>query len=287
MNNHKKIAVILVVAWALAAFASITGTISGIIMDPAGAVISGATVKATNVQTGVQRTLTTEAKGFYSFVGLPIGTYNITVQQKGFRDFQVTGIIVDANSSLTVDPKLQVGTVQQQVSVTGNAVQVETVNTQMGEVITGSSMTAIPLNGRSFTDLLALQPGVVPDSTDEYAAGFKPSGDLNPGNLSVSGQRESANGFMVNGGNVEEGGNMGAAVVPNLDSIAEFRIITNNFEAQYGNYGRAGKRGYQVGNEPVPWRRVRVSAQHQSGRAELLFTRTRRFSPEPVWRHVW
>jgi len=236
MNNHKKIAGILVVLWALAAFASITGTISGIIMDPAGAVISGATVKATNVQTGVQRTLTTDAKGFYSFVGLPIGTYNIAVHHTGFKDFQVTGITVDANSSLTVDAKLQVGTVQQEVSVTGNAVQVETVNTQMGEVITGTSMTSIPLNGRSFTDLLALQPGVVPQSTGEYGAGFNPSGDLNPGNLSVSGQRESANGFMVNGGNVEEGGNMGTAVIPNLDSIAEFRIITNNFDAQYGNY---------------------------------------------------
>src|SRR5690348_3467485 len=211
MNNHKNLLGFLVVFCAVAAVASITGTISGIVTDPAGAVISGATVKATNVQTGVQRTLTTDAKGFYSFVGLPIGTYNIAVKQTGFKDFQVTDITVDANSSLTVDAKLQVGTVQQEVSVTGNAVQVETVNTQMGEVITGKSMTSIPLNGRSFTDLLALQPGVVPQSTGEYGAGFNPSGDLNPGNLSVSGQRESANGFMVNGGNVEEGGNMGTA----------------------------------------------------------------------------
>lgn len=236
MSNYKTFLGFLIVLCALAAVASITGTISGIVTDPGGAVISGAIVKATNVQTGVQRTLTTDAKGFYSFVGLPIGTYNIAVQQKGFKDLQVTGIIVDANSSLTVDAKLQVGTVQQEVSVTGNAVQVETINTQMGEVITGTSMTSIPLNGRSFTDLLALQPGVVPQSTNEYGAGFNPSGDLNPGNLSVSGQRESANGFMVNGGNVEEGGNMGTAVIPNLDSIAEFRIITNNFDAQYGNY---------------------------------------------------
>jgi hypothetical protein len=89
----------------------------------------------------------------------------------------------------------------------------------------------MPLNGRSYTDLLALQPGVTPQSTREYGSGFSPSGDLNPGNLSVSGQRESANGFMVNGGNVEEGGNMGTAIIPNLDSIAEFRILTNNFDA--------------------------------------------------------
>jgi len=97
-------------------------------------------------------------------------------------------------------------------------------------------MTSLPLNGRSYTDLLALQPGVVPQSTGEYSSGFNPSGDLNAGNLSVSGQRESANGLMVNGGDVEEQANMGTAIVPSLDSIAEFRILTNNFDAQYGNY---------------------------------------------------
>ncbi len=105
----------------------------------------------------------------------------------------------------------------------------------MGEVITGSKMTTVPLNGRSYTDLLALQPGVTPVSSGQYSA-LQVSGDLNPGSLSVSGQRESANGFMVNGGNVEEGAYMGTAIIPNLDSIAEFRILTNNFDAEYGNY---------------------------------------------------
>jgi Carboxypeptidase regulatory-like domain len=236
MLNYKKFAFFLLLLSGTAALASITGTISGIVTDPGGAVVTGASVKATNVQTAVEQTITTDAKGFYSFPALPIGTYTIDVQHPGFKNFEQKDIVIDANSVIRADAKLQVGAVQQQVTVSTTAVQVETTSTQMGEVITGESMTSIPLNGRSFTDLLALQPGVVPQSTGEYGAGFSPSGDLNPGNLSVSGMRESANGFMVNGGDVEEGGNMGAAIIPNLDSIAEFRILTNNFDAEYGNY---------------------------------------------------
>jgi hypothetical protein len=236
MNSCKTTTILLMLLFATLAMASITGSISGIVTDPAGALIPEATVQAVNVQTGVQNTVKTDSKGFYAFAALPIGNYTLTVRRGGFNDFQVTNLIIDANSALRVDAKLQVGAVRQEVTVTGTAVHVEAESTQMGEVITGSSMTSIPLNGRSYTDLLALQPGVVPQSTGEYNAGFNPSGDLNPGNLSVSGQRESANGFMVNGGNVEEGGNMGTAVIPNLDSIAEFRIITNNFDAEYGNY---------------------------------------------------
>ncbi len=231
-----KLGIFLVLLSATAALASITGTISGIVTDPGGAVVAGASVKATNVQTGVEQTISTDAKGFYSFPALPIGTYTIHVHREGFKDFEEKDITIDANSVIRADARLQVGAVQQKVTVSSTAVQVETTSTQMGEVITGESMTSIPLNGRSFTDLLALQPGVAPQSTGEYGAGFSPSGDLNPGNLSVSGMRESANGFMVNGGDVEEGGNMGAAVIPNLDSIAEFRILTNNFDAEYGNY---------------------------------------------------
>jgi hypothetical protein len=236
MSTFKTVAIFFLLFCATVALASITGTISGIVTDPGGAVVSGAQVSATNVQTGVVQNVVTDAKGFYSFPALPIGTYTVRVQQRGFKEFEENNIVIDANSVIRADAKLQVGAVQEQVTVSTNAAQVETTSTQMGEVITGQSMTSIPLNGRSYTDLLALQPGVVPQSSGEYGAGFNPSGDLNAGNLSVSGMRESANGFMVNGGDVEEGGNMGTAVVPNLDSIAEFRILTNNFDAEYGNY---------------------------------------------------
>jgi hypothetical protein len=122
--------------------------------------------------------------------------------------------------------------------------EVDTIATHLGEVISSSQMTALPLNGRSYTDLLAIQPGVAPISTllpsSVIMAGvtgsLDPSGDLDPGNLSINGQRESSNGFMVNGFDVQEHMNGGTSIIPNLDSIEEFRVLTNNFDPEYGNY---------------------------------------------------
>jgi hypothetical protein len=113
----------------------------------------------------------------------------------------------------------------------------------MGQAISDTKMTAVPLNGRSFTDLLALQPGVVPETSlssdtqqDVGVSALSPSGGLNPGTISINGQREFSNSFMVNGSDAEEDVNAGTAIVPNLDSIAEFRILTNSFYAEYGGY---------------------------------------------------
>jgi Carboxypeptidase regulatory-like domain len=243
MRNHQRSSVALLLFVGLAfgiAWASIAGSISGLVTDPSGAVVSGATVVATDTQTGVKTTVTTDAKGFYSLPALPVSTYDLQVSQIGFKSFDQTGLVINANSALRVDATLSVGTISEKIEVRTDAVHVETESTQMGEVITGKTMTAVPLNGRSYTDLLALQPGVSPyNSTDTGTGGISDravDGTLNAGNQSVNGQRETANGFMVNGSNVEEGKNNGAAIIPNLDSISEFRIITNNFDAEYGNY---------------------------------------------------
>jgi hypothetical protein len=217
------------------AWASVTARVSGIIKDPSGAVISGAAVTAVNEDTGVKEVTRSDAQGFYSFPSLPTGHYDIEVKQPGFRSYRQTGLVLDVNTVLQVDVALQVGQQNAEVVVAGNPVQVETTSTQMGEVISDTKMTTVPLNGRSYTDLLALQPGVAPVSSGQFAT-LPVSGNLNAGSVSVSGGRESANGFMVNGGNVEEGTYNGTAIVPNLDSIAEFRILTNNFDAEYGNY---------------------------------------------------
>ncbi|HXY10968.1 MAG TPA: carboxypeptidase regulatory-like domain-containing protein [Terriglobales bacterium] len=227
--------VLLLVLLSRLAGADINGSIAGVVTDPSGAVVPNVPVTAVNKDTGVEQTVRTNNAGFYSFPELPVGTYELVIDQTGFKEFRQSGLVIHNNSALRIDAKLQVGETKQSITVLSSSVQVETVSTQMGEVITGSSMTAMPLNGRAYTDLLALQPGVVPLNTSEYQS-FAPSGELNPGNLSMSGMRESANGFMVNGGNVQEEGQMGTQVIPDLDSIAEFRIITNNFDAEYGNY---------------------------------------------------
>ena len=126
---------------------------------------------------------------------------------------------------------------------TEEAPTIDTTSTQVGETISAQKMTSVPLNGRSFTDLLAIQPGVIPASSAQPnavvmsgCAQAPPSGDLNPGNLSVAGQRETSNGFSVNGADVEEDFNNGTAIIPNLDSIQDFQVLTSNFDAEYGNF---------------------------------------------------
>src|SRR5215469_10496263 len=227
----------------ISAWAGITGSISGIVTDPSGAVVPGANVAAVNVLTNVRLESKTDSQGFYNFPALPIGTYNVEVGVSGFKTYRQNGLVIDANSALQVDVSLQIGQTAEAVTVVSEVAHVETQSTQLGEVITGERMSTVPLNGRAYTDLLSLQPGVVPSSyakpVQKQFGGLTDrnvSGDLNPGNQSINGQRQAANGFMVNGSNVEEGKNNGAGIVPNLDSIAEFRILTNNFDAEYGNF---------------------------------------------------
>ena len=228
---------------ALSLWAADGGSISGTVMDESDALVPDAAVKATNIDTGVQAQITTNDRGFYSFPHLPVGRYNITVEKHGFRLYQRRGIAIDANGSVVIDAVLQIGEPAQVVTVNEDAVRVETSDTQMGQVISGTTMAAVPLNGRSYTDLLALQPGVVPATSltsntqqDVGVSALSPSGDLNPGTISINGQREFANAFVVNGSDAEEDVNSAAAIVPNLDSIAEFRVLTSNFDAEYGGY---------------------------------------------------
>ena len=232
-------AVAAVLFSAILANAGITGSISGTITDPSGAVMPGVTVTATSVSTGVRSTTVTDAQGFYRFPALNVDNYDVTVNQAGFRPFLESGVRIDANSAIQIDIQLQLGQLTDTVTVKSNTLQVETQSTQMGDVIESQTITAVPLNGRSYIDLLALQPGVSPYTGDDTAGGTVSapiSGSLSNGTQSINGGRPEANGFMVNGADAEEGLHNGAAIVPNLDSIAEFRIITNNFNAEYGNY---------------------------------------------------
>jgi hypothetical protein len=233
----------LAIALAPGAQASEGGSISGTVRDATGAVIPRASVTATNAETRIRQATATDDKGFYSFPSLPIGHYDLEINAPSFKPYRRLGVTLDANGAVTVDAVLAVGERSDVVTVLENQLHVETTSTQMGEVVTAAQITAVPLNGRSYTDLLALQSGVVPVTSitpetvqDVGASALSPSGDLNPGTISINGQREFANSFLVNGSDVEEDVNMGAAIVPNLDSIAEFRILTNNFDAEYGEF---------------------------------------------------
>src|ERR1700683_4489724 len=149
------------------AWCAVTGGISGVVTDPTGAVIAGAPVTATNAAQGLEIKSTTDTQGFYNFPRLAVGSYDIQVELPGFAPQKKSGIAVDADAAVRMDFSLQVSEQSEQVTVSesSNEVHVETSSTQVGEVVTGREMTAVALNGRSYTDLLALQPGIVPMST--------------------------------------------------------------------------------------------------------------------------
>ncbi|HEV3277210.1 MAG TPA: TonB-dependent receptor [Terriglobia bacterium] len=235
MRNRLAAAVVLLILAAGIGWASVTASISGTVTDSSGAVVPRASVIARNTDTGIATTTHTDTQGFYSLPVLATGKYELTIKATGFEEYQQTGVVLDINTALRIDAVMKVGAVTQEVKVSATAVHVDTTSTQMGEVIAEAKITAVPLNGRSYTDLLALQPGVAPASSGASSVDSV-SGNLNPGNISISGQRESANGFMINGANAEENFYMAAGIIPNLDSIAEFRILTNNADAEYGNY---------------------------------------------------
>jgi len=243
MKNRKFLLVLIVLmmfASAGALWADVTGSILGLVTDRTGAVVAGAQIAAVNIQTNLKQETVSAADGTYRILALPAGTYKLTVTAKGFRPFVLNDVVVQVNDQLHLDATLDIGAVTDTVEISANAVQVQTENTQLGDVIDSKKMLALPLNGRSYIDLLGLQAGVAPANSNQAIQQDRPvSGGLNPGNISVNGQRETANAFLVNGGDVSEGRNLGAGLVPNLDSVEEFRLITNSFDAEYGKFSGA------------------------------------------------
>lgn len=226
-------------------FAAAGGSISGTVADSSGAVIPGVDLQLINIGQQTVYHSRSDKQGFYSFPNLPVGRYLLIISVVGFTTQRKTNLTVDADSALRVDAVLTVGSRSDVVTVTSNSgIDVDTVATHLGEVVSGAQIEALSLNGRSYTDLLAIQPGVAPISTllpssiimAGVTGSLDPSGDLNPGNLSINGQRESSNGFLVNGIDVQEHMNGGTSILPNLDSIEEFRVLTNNFDPEHGNY---------------------------------------------------
>lgn len=218
-----------------AVFAAGTGgSISGTARDAQGAVIPGATVQLRNIDTGVVQTITTDSAGFYNFSSVTIGHYDVTFQMTGFKNYEQANVVINIGTARQVDATMPVGTSQQKVTVTSTQAQVDTVTAQMGEVIGSTEIENMPLNGRSYTDLLVLQPGVVSITTSKYGS-LSPA-TLDNGLLSMSGAQDVHSGYIVNGADTFEGDEGGTEIIPNLDSIAQFRIITNNAGAEYGGW---------------------------------------------------
>jgi hypothetical protein len=219
-------------------WADVTGSILGYVRDRSGAVLSNANVTATQTATGYSRTVTSDSSGQYSILALPPGHYRLTASVPSFQQGVVENIDLNVNDALHFDFLLQVGSVSESISVEANALQVQTVTTATGTTIESPQILAMPLNGRSYLDLLSLQAGVSPANTNGSYSDRSPASGLytSTGNVSTDGQPEWANAFLVNGAEVNETKNMGAGLIPNADSIAEFRLLTNSFSAEYGKF---------------------------------------------------
>jgi hypothetical protein len=218
-------------------------TISGILHDPGGNRIPHAFVSVHRTDSAAPMETVTNAQGEFLVRAPGPGSYQIEIVAEGFALLAVKADLSQSQPSAdNLDLTLVVAEHTETVEVTADTLAAETASTQLGETLDTKKMESVPLNGRSFTDLMAVQPGIVPVSTAQPGsvimtgvASTPPSGNANPGNLSISGQREASNGFRVNGSDAEEDVNMGTSIVPNLDSIDSFRVLTSNFDAEYGN----------------------------------------------------
>ena len=208
-----------------------TGTITGTVTDASGAVVSGADVTVTNTETGAARSIKTASAGEYSFPDLPAGTYDLRVKQANFKEYVSKGVQLFVSSTATVNVKLEVGSASEQMTVEANAVQVETSTGAVGNVIEGNSVRELPLNGRSFTQLTQLMPGVSPASNfDSKNKGLEAGVDF-----SVNGNSTTGNIFMVDGVNNNDiGSNRTILVYPSIDAIQEFKILRNSYGPEYG-----------------------------------------------------
>jgi hypothetical protein len=193
------LAVVLLASTFLAA-QTFRGTVLGTVTDPSGAVVSGASIAVRNANTGQERTTQTSADGSYSVPELPIGTYTVTVTQTGFQTSVTTGVVVDVASERRVDAVLTAGKVSQTVEVSGEALsQVDTTSAQLGGTLTQETIANVPVNGRDYTKLIYLNPGVAgsPDQISDSPGSY--------GTFSMNGSRGRSNNFLLDGTDMNDG----------------------------------------------------------------------------------
>jgi len=221
---------------------SITGSISGTVKDPTGAVVSGATVSVVNTDTGVTvRTLKTDGSGNYSAQLLPIGHYQITVEAAGFSKAVRKRIDLNVNDKLTENMTLQIGSTQESVVVESNPLQVELNSATATGLVDGTQIRELSLNTRNYEQLVTLLPGVSSSATGSqiYAGAFAPLG-TNVVTFSINGARTSQNNWTIDGAdNVDRGSNLTLLSFPSLDAIDEFKVVRGAYEPEFGRGGGA------------------------------------------------
>jgi Carboxypeptidase regulatory-like domain len=221
---------VLLLMMALPALAQ-QGTIVGTITDPSGLPAPNVAITITDVGTGLPHRYTTGTTGEFVAADLPIGTYDLRAQATGFKVAEQKGIVLNVGDRDRIDVKLEVGSTQETVNVEANVVAVQTDSGEVSDLITGKQMQQLATNGRSFYSLATLTAGASSNMSDFNVP--TPVG----GNATVSfnGQRQSHNLYMIDGGeDYDRGGSGNISIMPSMDSIAEFRMLTSNYGAEYG-----------------------------------------------------
>src|ERR1700722_15291801 len=209
----------------------ITGSIRGTVLDPSGAVIQSATVTARQVETGLTRVAVTDHQGEYVLVELPIGHYQLEVLARGFEKYLQQGISLDVNETATVGVRLTLGAETQQVKVRADAALVQNTVSTLAATVMARESLGLPLDGRNFSQLGLLQPGVVPLTPGLLEAGGPARANQA---YAVDGQRPESNNFLIDGADNASAVDGGFVLKPPIDAIAEFRILSHNANAEFG-----------------------------------------------------
>ena len=225
--------------WTPAAAQFETASVVGTVRDLSGAIVAGATVTLTNIETGVSATRTSDAAGNYEFMTARVGTYLVTAEKEGFAVAVADNVRIAVGGRQRVDLTLQVGALTERIEVTGAITRLETETSQRGQVITGEQTRALPLNGREYSALSLLSPGVRQSNIGTGSVGQPREGSFN-----VNGLRSTFNNFLIDGvdNNAYGTSNQGFSnqvMQPSPDAVEEFRVVTNNMSAEYGRAGGA------------------------------------------------
>src|ERR1700723_551920 len=214
-----------------AAAQQITGSIRGTVLDPSGAIVQAATVTARQTETGLTRSAVTDRQGEYVLVELPIGHYQLEVHAQGFQKYLQQGISLDVNETATVGIHLKLGSEAQQVEVSADSALVQSTVSSLGQTVLEREILDLPLDGRNFSQLGLLQPGVVPLTPGLLEAGGPARQNQA---YAVDGQRPESNNFMIDGADNESSVDGGFVLKPPIDAIAEFKILSHNANAEFG-----------------------------------------------------
>src|SRR5258708_2043028 len=233
MHAVRKLVCLIVVLAGTNIFAQqITGSIRGTVQDPSGAFVRSASVSAQQTETGLTRTALTDPSGGYVLLELPVGHYELQVEAKGFQKYVQQGITLNVNETATIPVHLVVGAESQVLEVNADAQLIQSTVTSLGKTVSEREVLDLPLNGRNFTQLGLLQPGVVPLTPGLAEAG----GSLRDGQAyAVNGQRPESNNFLIDGANNFNGVDGGFVLKPPVDAITEFNILTPNATAEFGD----------------------------------------------------